>query len=114
MLFLFFILLIFPGCSAFFSGSETALMAISRLRLKLLAETKPRRAAMVEKILKNPEKLIGAILLGNNLVNVAMSAIAKALAMSPRRKAGIFDYGCRRMRFSRDMGRTAPHGRGGS
>ena len=82
MLFLFLILVVFLGCSAFFSGSETALMAISRLRLKLLGESKPRRAAMVEKVLKNPEKLIGAILLGNNLVNVAMSAIATVLAIS--------------------------------
>jgi len=68
--------------SAFFSGSETALMAVSRLRLRHLAETKPRRAGIVERILKKPEKLIGTILLGNNLVNVAMSAIATALAIS--------------------------------
>ena len=56
MLFLFLILVVLLGCSAFFSGSETALMAITRLRLKLLGESKPRRAAMVEKVLKNPEK----------------------------------------------------------
>ena len=68
--------------SAFFSGSETALMAISKLRLKHLAETKPVRARLVERILKKPERLIGAILLGNNLVNVAMSAIATALAIA--------------------------------
>ncbi len=82
MLFLILFLVALLGCSAFFSGAETALMAISRLRLKLLSETKPRRVAMVSKILKHPEKLIGAILLGNNLVNVAMSAIATALAIS--------------------------------
>jgi magnesium and cobalt exporter, CNNM family len=89
MLFLFLILLVLLGCSAFFSGSETALMAITRLRLKLLAETKPRRVAMVEKVLKHPEKLIGAILLGNNLVNVAMSAIATMLAISVWGEKGI-------------------------
>ncbi len=89
MLFLFLFLVALLGCSAFFSGSETALMAISRLRLKLLAESKPRRAAMVEKILKNPEKLIGTILLGNNLVNVAMSAIATTLAISLWGEKGI-------------------------
>lgn len=70
------------GFSAFFSGSETALMAISRLRLKHLAETKPVRARLVERVLEKPERLIGAILLGNNLVNVAMSAIATAVAIS--------------------------------
>ena len=88
-LFLLLMLLVLLGCSAFFSGSETALMAISRLRLKLLGEKKPRRAAMVEKVLKNPEKLIGAILLGNNLVNVAMSAIATVLAISLWGEKGI-------------------------
>ena len=76
------ILVVLLGFSAFFSGSETALMAISRLRLRHLAETKPRRASIVEHLLKKPEKLIGTILLGNNLVNVAMSAIATALAIS--------------------------------
>jgi putative hemolysin len=68
--------------SAFFSGSETALMAISRLRLKHIAERKPDRARLVERILEKPERLISTILLGNNLVNVAMTAIATALAIS--------------------------------
>ena len=76
------LLILLLGLSAFFSGSETALMAISRLRLRHLAETKPVRARLVERILKEPERLIGTILLGNNLVNVAMSAIATALAIS--------------------------------
>ncbi len=69
-------------CSAFFSGSETALMAVSRVRVHQLEKKYPRRAKMVEGILEKPEKLIGTILLGNNLVNVAMSAIATALAIS--------------------------------
>ena len=86
---LFAVLVVLLFCSAFFSGSETALMAISRLRLKHLAETMPKRAASVERILKKPDKLIGAILLGNNLVNVAMSAIATVLAISVWGDAGI-------------------------
>jgi len=76
------LLLALLGCSAFFSGSETALMALSRLRLRHLAETKPVRARLVERVMEKPERLIGTILLGNNLVNVAMSAIATALAIS--------------------------------
>ena len=68
--------------SAFFSGSETALMSISRIRLKHLVKTKPRRTKIVENILQKPEKLIGTILLGNNLVNVAMSALATAIAIA--------------------------------
>ena len=76
------LLLVLLGFSAFFSGSETALMAISKLRLGHLAETMPVRVKLVQRILKRPERLIGTILLGNNLVNVAMSAIATALAIS--------------------------------
>ncbi len=68
--------------SAFFSGSETALMAVSRIRLKHLAKTKPRRTKLIEGMLHKPERLIGTILLGNNLVNVAMSAIATAIAIT--------------------------------
>ncbi|MGD8925092.1 MAG: CNNM domain-containing protein, partial [Syntrophobacterales bacterium] len=66
--------------SAFFSGSETALMAVDRWRIRHLGQ-KGRRARLVERILGEPEKLIGAILLGNNLVNVAASAIATSLAI---------------------------------
>ena len=77
-----FVLVVLLGLSAFFSGSETALMAISKLRLRHLAETKPVRVKLIERVLKRPERLISTILLGNNLVNVAMSAIATALAIS--------------------------------
>jgi Mg2+/Co2+ transporter CorB len=77
-----FVLIGLLGLSAFFSGSETALMAISRLRLQHLAHAKPKRTRLVEHVLEKPEKLIGTILLGNNVVNVAMSAIATALAIS--------------------------------
>jgi len=89
LIYILIILVVLLGFSTFFSGSETALMAISRLRLRHLAEKKPRRAGMVERILKKPEKLIGTILLGNNLVNVAMSAIATAIAISIWGERGI-------------------------
>ena len=79
---IFIIIVLLLGFSAFFSGSETALMAISKLRLEHLAETMPVRAKLVQGVLKRPERLIGTILLGNNLVNVAMSAIATAFAIS--------------------------------
>jgi len=89
LIYILILLVVLLGFSAFFSGSETALMAISRLRLRHLAETKPRRAGLVERILKKPEKLIGTILLGNNLVNVTMSAIATAIAISIWGERGI-------------------------
>jgi Mg2+/Co2+ transporter CorB len=64
-------------------------MGISKLRLRHLSETKPKRTKVVEKILKKPERLIGTILLSNNLVKVAMSALAAALAMSIWGQMGI-------------------------
>ncbi len=83
------LLLLLLCLSAFFSGSETALMAINRLRLAHIAKTEPKRAKIVEHVLKKPEQLIGTILLGNNLANVAMSAIATALAISFCGETGI-------------------------
>jgi len=76
------LLVLLLSFSAFFSGSETALMAVSRLRLRHIAPKSPRKVNTVEAVLRNPERLIGTILLGNNLVNVAMSAIATSLAIS--------------------------------
>jgi putative hemolysin len=87
--FMFSLLVILLAVSAFFSGSETALMAVSKIRLKHLTETMPVRVRFVEKVLKNPEKLIGTILLGNNLVNVGMSALATAFAISIWGEKGI-------------------------
>ncbi len=75
------ILLIFVllTLSAFFSGSETALTAASRARMHHLSEKGNRRAKTVQKLTDNRERLIGAILLGNNLVNILASAIATSL-----------------------------------
>ncbi len=83
------LLIVLLGCSAFFSGSETALMSVSRVRLRRMEKKYPRRVGIVEGILEKPEKIIGTILLGNNLVNVAMSAIATAIAISMWGDAGI-------------------------
>ncbi len=65
--------------SAFFSGSETALMAIDRLRVKYLVQKKRRNAQKLEALLEQPERLLGAILIGNNMVNVAISVFATGL-----------------------------------
>lgn len=61
--------------SAFFSGTETSMMAINRYRLKSLVQKNNKKAKRVQKLLKNIEKLIGVILLGNNFVNILASAI---------------------------------------
>jgi putative hemolysin len=65
--------------SAFFSGSETALMAIDRLRVKYLVEKKKPGAERLEAMVQQPERLLGAILIGNNLVNIAASVFAASL-----------------------------------
>ena len=67
--------------SGFFSGSETALTAASRSRLHQLAERGDRRARQVGALLDNRETLIGAILFGNNAVNILASALATSLAI---------------------------------
>jgi len=65
--------------SGFFSGSETALTAASRARIHRLAVDGSSRAVRVRRLLDNPERLIGGILLGNNLVNILASALATSL-----------------------------------
>ena len=62
--------------SAYFSSSETGMMSINRYRLKHLAKENNASAKRVEKLLKRPDRLIGLILIGNNLVNLAAASIA--------------------------------------
>lgn len=62
--------------SAFFSGSETALMALNRYRLRHLAEQGHPGAKRAKRLLERPDRLIGLILLGNNLVNIVLTQLA--------------------------------------
>ena len=65
--------------SAFFSGSETAVTAASRSRMHHLAERGDRRARLVARLIERREQLIGAVLFGNNAVNILASALATSL-----------------------------------
>ena len=67
--------------SAFFSSSETSMMAINRYRLKTLSAKNNAQAKRVEKLLGNVEHLIGGILLGNNFVNILAASITTILAL---------------------------------
>ncbi len=67
--------------SAFFSSSETGLMSINRYRLKHLANNGHRGARLAQKLLTRPDRLIGLILLGNNMVNILAASIATVIAM---------------------------------
>ena len=65
--------------SGFFSGSETALTAASRAKLKAQADRGSRGAATAMKVTEDSERMIGAILLGNNVVNILSASLATAL-----------------------------------
>jgi Mg2+/Co2+ transporter CorB len=72
-------ILLLLGMSAFFSGSETALTAASRARMHQLEKEGDKRAAAVNRLISDRERLIGSILLGNNLVNILASVLATSL-----------------------------------
>ena len=75
--------------SAFFSGSETALTAASRARIHRLAQDGDRRAQRVDRLIENRERLIGGILLGNNLVNILASALATSVFIQMVGEGGV-------------------------
>ena len=66
--------------SAFFSGSETALMSLNRYQLRHKAREGHRGARLAERLLKRPDRLIGLILLGNNLVNFSAASLVAVIA----------------------------------
>ena len=68
--------------SAFFSGSETALTAVSKARIRHLADEGNKKAEEVEKLISRQDKLISTLLLGSNLVNILASAITTSLFIS--------------------------------
>lgn len=74
-------ILLFLLISAFFSASETALTAVSRARIYQLVMDGNRRAQIVSKLRRHKESMIGTVLLGNNAVNIAASAIAATLSI---------------------------------
>jgi Mg2+/Co2+ transporter CorB len=67
--------------SAFFSGSETALMTLNRYRLKHLVKLKHSGAIKAQRLLERPDRLLSLILLGNNFVNIFASSITTVLAI---------------------------------
>lgn len=75
------LLIVLISLSAFFSMSETALMSLSKVRLRNMVEEKVKGADLVEKLLEEPNKLLGAILIGNNIVNIGASSIATSVAL---------------------------------
>lgn len=74
---LFFLILL----SAFFSGSETALMTLNRYRLEHRARQGDKGATLARALLERPDRLIGLVLLGNNFVNILASSLATVIAL---------------------------------
>ena len=75
--------------SAFFNGSETSLTAASRARMHQLEQEGNSKAGLVNRLLRQPEKMIGAVLLGNTLVDILAASLASGLAVitgRPRRR----------------------------
>lgn len=75
--------------SAFFSASETALMSLSKIRLRHMVDCKTKGAERINKLLKNPSKLLGSILVGNNISNIGASALATSLAIHLYKDSGV-------------------------
>ena len=74
------VLIILLLLSAFFSSAETALTAVNKIKMRSLAEDGSKKAKLVLKLLDNPSRLLSAILIGNNIVNLSASSITTTIA----------------------------------
>ena len=83
------ILVILLFLSAFFSMSETALMSLSKIRVRHMVEEGVKGAKLVEKLIEDPNKLLGAILIGNNIVNIGASSLATSIAVAKWGEGGV-------------------------
>ncbi|MDJ0612989.1 MAG: HlyC/CorC family transporter [Rhizobiaceae bacterium] len=86
LLFAIFLLIL---CSAFFSGSETALTAASRARMHSLEKNGDKRAGYVTRLLERQDQLIGTLLIGNNIVNILASALATSFFIAVLGPSGV-------------------------
>ena len=75
------ILVILIALSSFFSAAETALMSLNKIRIRHLVDENIKGAKLLEKLTNAPNKLLGSILIGNNIVNIGASALASSLTM---------------------------------
>ena len=83
------ILAVLLMCSAFFSASETALMSLSKIRLRHMVEEGVKGAKTVSNVVSDSSKLLSSILVGNNVVNIGASSIATSLFISIFGKEGV-------------------------
>ena len=76
------ILILLIGLSAFFSSAETALTTVNKIRIRNLAEAGDKSAVTLTKVLEDQGKMLSAILVGNNVVNLTASSMSTTLAMT--------------------------------
>lgn len=74
------VLIVLLLLSAFFSSAETAFITVSNIKIRSLIEEGNKKAILVNRIIENKSKMLSAILIGNNLVNITASALATLLA----------------------------------
>ncbi len=77
------------GASAFFSGSETALTSVSKLKIRHLVKAGAPAADILGKIMSSPSRLLTTLLIGNNIVNIAASSLATVIAIDLFGRTGV-------------------------
>ena len=85
------ILLLLLILSALFSSAETCMTAVNKMRIKSMADENVKNAALVLKIVENQTKMLSAILIGNNIVNLSASSLTTTFAISIAKKSGMSD-----------------------
>ena len=75
--------------SAFFSSAETSLTAVNKIKIRKLADDGDKRAAMVLKLHDNQDRMLSAILIGNNIVNLSASALTTTLALTAFKRLSV-------------------------
>lgn len=83
------LLVVFLSFSAFFSASETALMSLSKIRIRHMVDEGTKHADLIQRLVEQPSKLLGAILIGNNVVNIGASALTTSLFIAYFGEAGV-------------------------
>ena len=78
---LFGLIVVLTIISAYFSGTETAMMALNRYRLRHLVKQKHRGARKANRLLRRPDRQLGVILIGNNLVNALAATVAAVIGL---------------------------------
>ena len=74
-------LVVLIALSSFFSSAETSFVSVNLIRMRSLADDGNKRAARVLKIRENSDKMLSAVLIGNNLVNISASALATMICL---------------------------------